>query len=117
MAVGGTDFGDTYAGTNSTYWNSANGTTYGSALSYIPEIPWNDSCASELIADYFFVNDGIGDGLTYGSSGFCNSSTGINDGFLNTIAGSGGPSGCATGSPAPSTPGVVSGSCAGISQA
>ena len=113
VAVGGTDFGDTYAGANSTYWNSANGTTYGSALSYIPEIPWNDSCASELIADYFFVNDGIGDGLTYGSSGFCNSSTGINDGFLNTIAGSGGPSGCATGSPAPSTPGVVSGSCAG----
>ena len=26
-----------------------NGTTYSSALSYIPEIPWNDSCASKLI--------------------------------------------------------------------
>src|SRR5208282_3740798 len=44
VSVGGTDFGDTYAGTNSTYWSSTNGTTYGSALSYIPEIPWNDSC-------------------------------------------------------------------------
>src|SRR5262249_36671984 len=50
VAVGGTDFGDTYAGTNSTYWSPSNGTTYGSALSYVPEIPWNDSCASKLIA-------------------------------------------------------------------
>ena len=47
VAVGGTDFGDTYAGTNSTYWSSTNTSTYGSALSYIPEIPWNDSCASD----------------------------------------------------------------------
>ena len=31
VAVGGTDFGDTYAGTNSTYWNSTNTSTYGSA--------------------------------------------------------------------------------------
>jgi len=109
VAVGGTDFGDTYAGTNSTYWSGSNGAAYGSALSYVPEIPWNDSCASELIADYLFVNDFIGDGLTYGSTGFCNSSSGMDYGFLNTIAGSG----CATGAPAPSTPGVVSGSCAG----
>ncbi len=113
VAVGGTDFGDTYAGTNSTYWSGSNGVAYGSALSYVPEIPWNDSCASELIADYLFVNDFIGDGLTYGSSGFCNKPAGIDYGFLNTIAGSGGPSGCATGAAAPSTPGVVSGSCAG----
>ena len=49
VSVGGTDFGDTYAGTNSTYWKSTNGADDGSALSYIPEIPWNDSCASELI--------------------------------------------------------------------
>ncbi len=103
VSVGGTDFGDTYAGTNSTYWSSTNGTTDGSALSYIPEIPWNDSCASELIADY------VGYSQTYGSSGFCNSSTG--DVFLNDVAGSGGPSGCATGTA--STLGVVSGSCKG----
>ena len=43
VSVGGTDFGDTYAGTNSTYWNSTNTAAYGSAKSYIPEIPWNDS--------------------------------------------------------------------------
>ena len=52
VSVGGTDFGDTYAGTNGIYWSASNGPTYGSALSYVPEIPWNDSCASVLIAKY-----------------------------------------------------------------
>ncbi len=103
VAVGGTDFGDTYAGSTKTYWSSTNSSTYGSALSYVPEIPWNDSCASELISTYEGFN------TTYGSSGFCNSSTGRD--FQEVVAGSGGPSGCATGSP--STSGVVSGSCAG----
>ncbi|WP_331965655.1 protease pro-enzyme activation domain-containing protein [Candidatus Binatus sp.] len=104
VSVGGTDFGDGYAGTNSTYWSSANGTAYGSALSYIPEIPWDDSCASTLISGY------LGYSAAYGSSGLCNSSRGEAD-FLNTVAGSGGPSGCATGKP--SSNGVVGGSCAG----
>jgi len=104
VAVGGTDFGDTYAGTNSTYWSATNNSDYGSAKSYIPEIPWNDSCASELLAGYEDYGQG------YGSSGFCNSSTGVKD-FLDTIGGSGGPSGCATGSP--STAGVIGGTCQG----
>ena len=104
VAVGGTDFGDTYAGSNSVYWNSANTSTYGSAKSYIPEIPWNDSCASVLLANYF------GYSTSYGSGGFCNSSTGKAN-YLTTAAGSGGPSGCATGSP--SITGEVSGSCHG----
>jgi len=107
VAVGGTDFGDAYAGTESTYWNPANTSTYGSAKSYIPEIPWNDSCASELIASI------EGYSTTYGSSGFCNSVTG-KDNFLTTASGSGGPSGCATGSP--STSGVVSGTCKGYAK-
>ena len=104
VAVGGTDFGDSYAGTSSTYWSSTNSSTYESALSYIPEIPWNDSCASKLIATI------EGYSTTYGTSGFCNSSTGKAD-FLTTASGSGGPSGCATGKA--STSGVVSGTCAG----
>ena len=61
VAVGGTDFGDTYAGTNSNYWNTGNISTYGSAKSYIPEIPWNDSCASQLVASYV-----TGSSTTYG---------------------------------------------------
>src|SRR5208337_2265566 len=103
VAVGGTDFGDSYANSNNSYWNTSNASTYGSALSYIPEIPWNDSCASTLIASY------EGYGATYGSSGFCNSVNG--EGFLTVVSGSGGPSGCATGTP--STSGVVSGTCKG----
>ena len=107
VAVGGTDFGDTYAGTNSRYWDVTNSASFGSALSYIPEIPWNDSCASDLIATT------MGYSAPAGTSGFCNSSKG-KAGFLNTVAGSGGPSGCATGTPI--LTGVVSGSCVGYAK-
>ena len=67
VAVGGTDFADTFFNENSTYWSSTNGPYFNSALSYIPEIPWNDSCGSQLIARSF------GFSVTYGSTGFCNS--------------------------------------------
>jgi subtilase family serine protease len=80
--------------------SSINSAACSSALSYIPEIPWNDSCASGLIAQY------LGYPQTYGASGLCGSGQG-----LTTASGSGGPSGCATGSP--SVPGVVGGTCAG----
>jgi hypothetical protein len=106
VSVGGTDFADTYEGTNSTYWNSVNSANYGSALSYIPEIPWNDSCASVLLADY------VGILPTYGSASLCNTSSYYY--YLNDVAGSGGPSGCATG--APTISGVVSGTCAGYAK-
>jgi subtilase family serine protease len=105
VAVGGADFGDSYAGTNNLYWSKTNTSTYGSALSYIPEIPWNDSCASGLLASHF------GYSLTYGSTGFCSSSTASLYGLQVVAAGSGGPSGCASGTPAAA--GVVSGTCAG----
>ena len=106
VSVGGTDFGDTYAGTSSSYWRSTNSSTYGSALSYVPEIPWNDSCAGELLSAY------AGYSSPFGTEGFCNSSPGSS--YLTDVSGSGGPSGCASG--APSTGGVVSGSCAGYSK-
>jgi subtilase family serine protease len=105
VSMGGTDFGDTYANENNTYWSGSNGATDGSALSYIPEIPWNDSCASALISSY------LGYGTPYGSSGFCNNLTPEEEDFLVVAGGSGGPSGCATGTA--SNGGVVSGSCKG----
>jgi subtilase family serine protease len=107
VAVGGTDYGDSFAGTNSTYWNATNTATFESAKSYIPEIPWNDSCASVLLATIE-----TGSGITYGTTGFCNTVTGRQ--FLTTASGSGGPSGCATGTA--STSGVVSGSCHGYAK-
>jgi subtilase family serine protease len=107
VAVGGTDFGDSYLNENSTYWNATNTATYGSAISYMPEIPWNDSCAGALLADYV-----TGSPIGYGPSGFCNTAFGEN--FLTTASGSGGPSGCAYGNP--SISGVVSGSCEGYAK-
>ncbi len=106
VAVGGTDFGDSYANTNSTYWNTNNSAVYASALSYIPEIPWNDSCASSLLASSFSYTS------TFGANGFCGSSAAQQNALLEVVAGSGGPSGCSSG--APSIPGVVSGACAGV---
>jgi subtilase family serine protease len=105
VAVGGTDFADTSEGTTNAYWGSTNSSTYGSALSYVPEIPWNDSCAGSVLAV------ALGYSVGYGPSGFCGSSLAQEFGLLTVAAGSGGPSGCATGVPADNL--VVGGSCKG----
>ncbi len=54
-SVGGTDFSDNYDAQEgglpqSTYWG-ANSAFYGSALGYIPETPWNSSCADSITAN------------------------------------------------------------------
>ena len=111
VSVGGTDFEDTYNASKgspatpvSTYWNSGDTTTDSSAKSYIPEIPWNDSCAGYLLYNF------LGDATGYGSGGLCASAT-----YRSTAAGSGGPSGCATGGGGMHQTGytVVDGSCTG----
>jgi len=91
VAVGGTDFGDTYLGTNANYWSQTNSRAYGSALSYIPEIPWDLTCASALLSSY------EGYATPYGPNGFCNSSLGESLLEYGYYAGGGGPSNCATG--------------------
>jgi len=79
VAVGGTDFDD--ATTQNTFWNTTNAaTTQASAIGYIPEIPWNDSCAAA--------------GLTG-----CNTATTNTN--LDIVAGSGGPSAVYTKAMAP----------------
>jgi len=107
VSVGGLDFADSYLGVTGSYWNATNNVWYGSAKSYIMEQPWNDSCASTLIANFY-----TGSTVTYGSTGFCNTATG--HGFLLAVGGSGGPSACATGTPAVS--GVAGGTCKGYSK-
>src|SRR5260370_302949 len=52
VSVGGTDFSNTYSATNTIYWNSSKTSAFGSAISYVPETPWNDSCASFLFSTY-----------------------------------------------------------------
>ena len=99
VSVGGTDFEDTYnvkeAGASfNTYWSGTNTQYYGSALQYVPEIPWNDACASVLISDVLtnsFVPYGASP-ATCNNASWDTSST-----YLSTGAGSGGASNCATG--------------------
>ena len=54
VAAGGTDFSDNYSSnfalTPNQYWNSNDAPPYESALSYIPEVTWNQSCGSTLFA-------------------------------------------------------------------
>ncbi len=51
-AVGGTDFGDTARHENAQYWSPTPQDTpyYDSALSYVPEIAWDDTCANSVIS-------------------------------------------------------------------
>lgn len=102
LAAGGTDFSDYYSGTTANYWSATNSATYGSALSYVPEMPWNDSCAGGVLNSYYGYPP-------YGADSLCNLGY-----FDNIIAGGGGPSGCAYGATNPN-PGTaaVSGTCRG----
>jgi subtilase family serine protease len=105
VSVGGLDFGFVPDHVPpSTYFSSTNRPNYSSALSYVQEIPWNDSCASSVFASFFGTTPLI----------ICNSSA-VDGGslsyYLNAVGGSGGPSGCATG--VASIYGTVSGTCAG----
>lgn len=78
-AIGGTDFSDTVDGKNAAYWTAANSGSGGSALSYIPEIPWDASCASSVI--WKSVN-------ATGAIASCNAPKAL----LNVVGGSGGKS-------------------------
>ena len=110
ISVGGTDFGYTPLHTPGTYFNTTNGPNFQTANSYIPEIPWNYSCAGTLYSAYLGFP-------SVGPNSLCNSGsyvTTVRPRSLEVIGGSGGPSGCATGTA--STRGVVSGTCAGYAK-
>ncbi|HEY4092139.1 MAG TPA: protease pro-enzyme activation domain-containing protein [Luteibacter sp.] len=79
VAVGGTDFDD--FNKTSKYWLAGNGELGASAISYIPEQTWNDSCASAKLDTVLGFNN---------PNTACNSAKGQD--FLNTAGGSGGPS-------------------------
>lgn len=107
VAVGGTDFGYTANQIDpATYWSPTNTAAYSSALSYIREIPWNNSCAGGLLASYLGTTP-----LALCNNSAVTSTSGSLNFTLSAVGGSGGPSGCATGTA--STREVVSGTCAG----
>jgi subtilase family serine protease len=91
-AVGGTDFNWQIAErtTQGTYWNATNDpVTAASAKGYIPELPWNQSCTSSFLGQWF-------SGETTPEK-LCNdASQGSFDDLVVTVAGSGGASSCTT---------------------
>ena len=85
VAVGGTDFFDIL--NQSAYWSSTNASgTLESAKSYVPEIVWNDSCASPEAVAVFGTSSGTG-----AAEALCNSSEAQASQLgLLTVTGSGG---------------------------
>jgi subtilase family serine protease len=81
-AVGGTDFYDYALGKTSTYWKKGNNAPgFASVKSYVPEIPWDNSCANVIVAKFEANTTGIA---------YCNeAATGA---IQNGIGGSGGQS-------------------------
>jgi Pro-kumamolisin, activation domain/Bacterial Ig-like domain (group 3) len=91
IAVGGTDLYSSFLSPN-TYWNTTNDpTTLESALSYIPETPWNNSCASPEVFSLLQAN-GVADATP---EALCNDPN-EQPNFLTTLGGSGGASNCTT---------------------
>jgi subtilase family serine protease len=85
VAVGGTDFDDFFPAPKQTsFWNPSTGNAAGtreSAMGYIPEIPWNNSCATNATTAATLIAACVNP----------NPSS-----LLNISAGSGGPSNCST---------------------
>jgi hypothetical protein len=79
VSVGGTDFDD--VGSEGNYWASGNLAGGLSALGYIPEQTWNNSCASGKLDALLKVGDGVAT---------CNAPAG--QPFLAAVGGGGGPS-------------------------
>jgi len=84
-AVGGTDTADVLDGTTSQYFNTTPNAVYGTAKSYVPEIPWNQSCGNGLAAQHFGFTSAVAYCQTlaeYDPNGY----------YYTSEAGSGGPS-------------------------
>ena len=79
VAMGGTDFYDFYDYSN--YWGSNNSILNQSAYAYIPEMTWNDTCASSVLDVVLGYSNGVQ---------ACNSALGQD--YLGTAGGSGGSS-------------------------
>jgi subtilase family serine protease len=101
VAVGGTDFNyPNPLNPPTQYWSGTNASgTQASALGYIPEMTYNDSCTNSVIYSTLL-------GLSSAEAG-CNNATAEQDGFVAPAGGGGGVSNCT----APTSTTVAS--CAG----
>jgi hypothetical protein len=87
VAAGGSDFSDIYQNNTGNYWSASNGAGFASALSYVPEMAWNNTCTDTLLVDYYRFNFS----LTYpnGPEGLCNDTTHFNTQYPFTTLGGG----------------------------
>ena len=108
VSMGGTDFGDTYANDEQHLLErlERRDLRFGHVLH-------SGNSVERFMRQRADLSNYAGYSTTYGSNGFCNSSTG-EEYFQVVVGGSGGPSGCATGTA--SNGGVVSGSCKGYAK-
>jgi hypothetical protein len=114
-AVGGTDFTWSY-GTQeppyTTYWNTGNSTTGGTAKGYIPEIVWNTTCSSPALLNYFVDNDG--NPAFTNNEDLCNAAANSNyEGLVTFSGGGGGYSHCTTNDTPANPTSLDSSSCSG----
>jgi len=84
-AVGGTDLADVLDHTTDTYFSNRLNAEYGSALSYVPEITWNESCGNTVAAKSFGFSNALA---------FCQAQAASDPDLLllKSESGSGGPS-------------------------
>ena len=111
-AVGGTDFN--WGSTAAPYWNGSNSSTTGaSAVGYIPETPWNDTCTNPISLSYLqgwattLNKNGYSATSPTDAESACNfvltwdttifQGAGVDISYLvDTVGGGGGPSNCTT---------------------
>jgi subtilase family serine protease len=87
LAVGGTDFDPN---SESGYWSATNQTgSLVSAVSHVPEMTWNDSCANPVIAAYY----GIPDPLVFCNTAHLGAGSTANP-YIDILGGGGGVSSC-----------------------
>ena len=83
--VGGTDTADVLDGTTNMYFNKKPAANFATAKSYVPEIPWNQSCGNEIAAKAMGFPTALAfckEQLKFDPRGY----------YLSSEAGSGGPS-------------------------
>ncbi len=90
VAVGGTDFND--LGTQTQYWSTGNQANQSSALKYVPEDVYNDTCTNAILFNLVSVNPPI---TTPVAS--CSDSTIQNNNLVSVVGGGGGESNCTNG--------------------
>ena len=128
-AVGGTDFNWCAANASSCsanpYWNSTNASNGASALGYVPEMPWNDTCASPggiYFAEYFATE--LDQTWVVDAETSCNFAADSNynqelnyyygqdmSWLVDTVGGSGGASGCVVNTTPPGYSNTTIGTC------